>query len=1004
MKSKTMITNYARHCTRLSIFFFCFLGANLTWAGSTAKTPVRVWEDSMTIPTSVEGLPDPNPPFDLFNTGPFFNYPYTLRHNLVDRREPRKWKTLNLENEYLKCTVLPDLGGHLYTCIDKRNGASMFYANPSIKFARIAYRGMWAALGVEFNFPVSHNWMTVSPIDYGTTRGDDGSASIWIGNIDRVYGMQWRVELKLRPGQASLEQHTTLYNRNDVRHRFYWWTNAGVQVWDDSQILYPMQFTAGHGFSDIDTWPVDSAGVDLSIVGNQKFGPVSRFSYGSRESYMAVYHPRTHSGVVHYSSPIDLPAKKIWSWSGDADGLDWRTALSDNNSAYVEIQAGLFRNQETYGFLDPEETISFTEYWIPIRDLGGLSRATPDVALNLTRPNGDDQIHDTTSLSVALNVTKEFPNASLNILNGEATAQSARVSLSPQKTFTRIFPALPADATYTVELRDQSGKLFLRHTEGRYDFTSKDEIKTGKQSPHVYPAEEDRSSDDFLAIGTEQELNGNVLAAHSTFLKGCERFPNSIALNRAAGRIEVVLKQYQAGAEHLAKVLSRVSNDAEAAYYRALALQALGRVREANILLESAQQFDQYHSPALFELAANQARVGNLDRSLQLLDKAGESHPNLLRLDEIQIALLRNLGRADEARKQLSTWQSEDPTSSFLRYERIRLGGKDQGLLAHLAADPERILAIASEYIRFGLYKDALDVLSRDYPTGPTVGTEPGISSPAAYPLIAYYRGYCREMLGADARADFDSASRMPTKYVFPNRPETFDVLKRALLVNPNDATAHFLLGSLYLSGGMQEPAVAEWELARHINPDIPTLHRNLGYLLLRSGGSPVQSIEVFREGMRYDSHNVDLYLGLEEAMQKAGSSLADRVQALESYPDRRSAPAAYVFHLVQILGDSGDFDRAEEELANRFFPREEGAVNVRQIYVELKLKRAQSLATRGQCDQARSVVMHLSDIDSRFAFTTKGMEPFVTSKAAQGTVDQVKKACAASRAQVHEE
>ena len=315
---------------------------------------VRVWQDSKVIPTSEEGLPDPNPPFDLFTTGSFYNYPYTLRHNLVDRRVPREWRTLNLENEYLKCSVLPDLGGHLYTCIDKLTGNSMFYANPSIKFARIAYRGMWAALGVEFNFPVSHNWMTVSPVDFAMTHEPDGSASVWVGNIDRVYGMQWRVQLTLRPGRAYLEQRTTLYNPSDTRHRFYWWTNAGVEVWDDSRILYPMEFTAAHGFADIDTWPVNSAGVDQSLVGNQKYRPVSRFSYGSREPYMAVYHPRTHSGVVHYSTPLDLPAKKIWSWSSDEDGLDWRLALSDNNSAYVEIQAGLFRDQETYGFLEPQ--------------------------------------------------------------------------------------------------------------------------------------------------------------------------------------------------------------------------------------------------------------------------------------------------------------------------------------------------------------------------------------------------------------------------------------------------------------------------------------------------------------------------------------------------------------------------------------------------------------------------------------------------------------------------
>src|SRR4029079_13960931 len=148
--------------------------------------------------------------------------------------------------------------------------------------------------------------------------------------------------------------------------------------------------------------------VDQSLVGNQKYGPVSRFSYGSGEPYMAVYHPRTNSGVVHYSSPLDLPAKKIWSWSADEDGLDRRLALSDNNSAYVEIQAGLFRNQETYGFLEPEESRVFTEYWIPIRDLGGVSRANPDAVINLNRQSANSEA---ITLEAILNVTRDLPNA-----------------------------------------------------------------------------------------------------------------------------------------------------------------------------------------------------------------------------------------------------------------------------------------------------------------------------------------------------------------------------------------------------------------------------------------------------------------------------------------------------------------------------------------------------------------------------------------------------------------
>ena len=202
------------------------------WA---APSDVRVWQRTLTLPTYEEGLPDPNPPFDQLTTGRF-NYPYTLRNNLTSRRVDHDWRAIYLENEYLKCSVLPDIGGHLYTCVDKISGKSMFYANPSIKTAAIAYRGAWAAFGIEFNFPVSHNWVTMSPVNFAYARHDDGSASVTVGNIDRVYGMEWTVELMLRPKSTVLEQHVTLSNRSDVRHRFYWWNNAGVAAWDDSQI------------------------------------------------------------------------------------------------------------------------------------------------------------------------------------------------------------------------------------------------------------------------------------------------------------------------------------------------------------------------------------------------------------------------------------------------------------------------------------------------------------------------------------------------------------------------------------------------------------------------------------------------------------------------------------------------------------------------------------------------------------------------------------------------
>jgi hypothetical protein len=390
-----------------------------------AHAEVRAWQGTLTLPATLEGPPDPNPPFDIFGSTKF-NYPYTLRENLTSQRKDIAWRALFLENEYLKCSVLPDIGGHLYTCVDKISGQPMFYANPSIKKAQIGYRGAWAAFGIEFNFPVSHNWVSMSPVDSSFMQNADGSASIFVGNIDRPYGMQWVVELRLRPGSTLLEERVTLYNRDDVRHRYYWWNNAGVRVWDDSKICYPMRWTASHGFTHVDTWPVDSTGIDLSVIRNQVKGTVSLFVHGSREPFMGVYHPHTGTGVAHYADYANLPGKKIWSWGVDADGLDWRRALSDDNSAYVEVQAGPMRNQETYAFLEPRQSIHFSEFWMPVRAIGGMARANLAGVLNLRREGG--------KLIAGFNANEAFPAARIRILDGARPVYEETADLAPART------------------------------------------------------------------------------------------------------------------------------------------------------------------------------------------------------------------------------------------------------------------------------------------------------------------------------------------------------------------------------------------------------------------------------------------------------------------------------------------------------------------------------------------------------------------------------------------
>jgi tetratricopeptide (TPR) repeat protein len=937
----------------------------VAFSSLSAMAQVRAWEGTLSLPTYEEGLPDPNPPFDQFATSRF-NYPYTLRTQLTGRSVEHNWRAIFLENEYLKCTVLPDLGGHLYTCLDKINGKPMFYANPSIKKANIGYRGAWAAFGVEYNFPVSHNWMSLSPIDFAFAQHADGSASVTVGNIDRVYGMQWSVEMVLRPKSMVLEQRVRLSNRSDVRHRFYWWNNAGVQVWDDSHIEYPMRFAASHGFRDVQPWPVDSEGRDLSIIRNQTSGPVSLFVHGSREPFMGIWNPHTNSGTVHFAEYDEVPAKKIWSWGADADALDWRKALSDNDSAYVEIQAGLFRNQETYSFLQPRQTIHFSEYWMPVREIGGITRANLAGVLSLKRRGAD--------LLIGFNANQPIPGASVVVLSESNAISSTRADLAPEHTWSRDVHLPDPRQKYTVEVRDHSGSVLMRHTEDEYDWTPASDIAVGPQKAYRMPSEDSRSEDDWLQLGNDQELNGELLLAMRTYAELLQRFPNSYSGLKAAGRLSAALLHFENAAKFLSAAHGRNTTDAEVSYYLGIAYDGIERSKQAQEAFENAYRSPAWRAAAAVRLGELSARAKDLHQAERYLAEAVRIAPDDVRAAEEWIAVQRALGESQQAKTMAQDRLQRSPLSHFLRHELDAADGQQ------LANDTSRILNIAAQYIRLGLYHDALSVLSRAYPAPVPGESEPGAPAPSHDPMVAYFRAYCREKLGQSGAADYKTASGLPTAYIFPNSAEDLLVLRSATEANPTDASAHYLLGTLYFARGLTDDTLAEWEHARQLNANIPVLDTSLGLALLHVKSDPERALNAFREAIRTDRQNEAAYMGADQALSILRRSSAERVEAFEQYPDLAHMPSGMVFELALNLAESGDFERATALFHNRFFPREEGGTNVRQVWVEVQLQRALALAEQKHCDQAISAAHGLGSAVPGLAFTNDGLEPFVNS------------------------
>ena len=617
---------------------------------------------------------------------------------------------------------------------------------------------------------------------------------------------------------------------------------------------------------------------------------------------------------------------------------------------------------------------------MPVRDIGGISRANLTGVVHLSRKQ--------TALVTGLNVNQAVPDATLRIALGNETIFQEKADLVPQQTWTHEVANANPQRKYTFELRDAKGTVLLSQTEGQYDWTPVEDVRVGPQPSYQIPEPTSRTEDDWLQLGNEQELNGNPLGALKTYQDGLASFSESFELNKAGGRLYASLLRYQEAKQRLELVHARDTSDSEIPYYLGFAYEGIGENRQARESYEAAARMPQFRAAAAMRLAELSAREGNLGLAESYLQLATGAAPNDLRTAEELIAVLGAEGRKEKSQKLAQEWLARFPQSYFL----LELLGKPD--LHHLGDDANRVLNIASEYMRLGIYSQALAVLSRDYPAAIADESEPGQLSPDNHPLIAYYRGYCQERLGRSRAAAFRAAAKHSTDYVFPSRAEDLQVLTAALHSNAQDANAHYLLGTLYFSKGVTDQALAEWDQARKSNPQIRALHASLGRALLHEKNDPEQALIVFQEGLHNDPQNLALYTGIDQALSILQHPPKECVAALEGYPDLANMPTSLVYELILNLAEAGEFEKAAALFHNRFFQREEGGTNVRQVWLEVQIQHALSMAQRGECSDATKAIDDLARPVADLAFTHDGLEPFLQFARFAYLIGNVYKSC----------
>ncbi len=299
-----------------------------------------------------------------------------------------------LENRWLEVTVLPALGGRIFSAKDKRNGYDFFYRQHVIKPALIGDLGSWISGGVEFNWPFHHRPATYMPVDWTIEEGQDGSVTVWLSDTDPFYRMRGTVGICLRPDRIWVETKVRVTNPTELRHPFLWWENAAVSINENYRLFFPhdVDHVVHHYRTCSAGWPIAKGdygggdfgeGTDISRIFNAPHA-TSYFAAPSRFDFFGGYDEGKKAGVVHVADHHIAPGKKMFTWGQDQNARDWEKKLTDTDGPYCELMAGTYTdNQPDFTWLEPYETKKFSQFWIPLSETGCPDYADLNTALTV---------------------------------------------------------------------------------------------------------------------------------------------------------------------------------------------------------------------------------------------------------------------------------------------------------------------------------------------------------------------------------------------------------------------------------------------------------------------------------------------------------------------------------------------------------------------------------------------------------------------------------------------
>ncbi|WP_225095393.1 DUF5107 domain-containing protein [Streptomyces sp. CoH27] len=293
--------------------------------------------------------------------------PVRVRDGYGRTREPRALDTLVIENDRLRATVLPGLGGRIVSLLHLPTGRELLYRNPVFQPADFALNGAWYSGGIEWNIGATgHTTLSCAPLHAACVPAPDGGQMLRLWEWERLRDLPFQVDLWLPDGSDFLYAGVRVRNPHERPVPTYWWSNIAVP--EERRILAPAEQAWHFGYERrLRRVPVPSYdGVDRSHPLNSPYAADYFYDVpDGRRRWIAALDADGH-GLAQTSTDT-LRGRKLFVWGHLPGGRRWQEWLTEpGTGGYCEIQAGLARTQLEHVRLDAESEVSWLEAYGPL--------------------------------------------------------------------------------------------------------------------------------------------------------------------------------------------------------------------------------------------------------------------------------------------------------------------------------------------------------------------------------------------------------------------------------------------------------------------------------------------------------------------------------------------------------------------------------------------------------------------------------------------------------------